>query len=79
MNWTKENIPDLSGKSVIVTGSNVGVGYETALALYEKGANVTMASRNLKNAEEAIGRMQNTRRRFIFPSYTRRSQSLRGN
>jgi NAD(P)-dependent dehydrogenase (short-subunit alcohol dehydrogenase family) len=55
--WTKENIPDLSGKTVIVTGSNVGVGFETALALYEKGADVIIASRNLKNVEEAIGRM----------------------
>jgi NAD(P)-dependent dehydrogenase (short-subunit alcohol dehydrogenase family) len=56
--WTKENMPDQSGKTVIVTGSNVGVGFETALAFYEKGAHVLVASRSLKNAEQAIDRMQ---------------------
>lgn len=35
--WTKENIGDQAGKTVIVTGANTGIGYETALALYEAG------------------------------------------
>lgn len=52
--WTKKNIPDQTGKTVIVTGSNTGIGLETALALYEAGAHVILACRNLKNAEEAI-------------------------
>ncbi len=56
--WTTANMPDLSGKTVIVTGSNVGVGYETALAFYEKGAHVLVASRSLKNAEQAIDKMK---------------------
>jgi NAD(P)-dependent dehydrogenase (short-subunit alcohol dehydrogenase family) len=56
--WTKENMPDQTGKTVIVTGSNVGVGFETALAFYEKGAHVLVASRSLKNAEGAIWKMQ---------------------
>jgi NAD(P)-dependent dehydrogenase (short-subunit alcohol dehydrogenase family) len=56
--WTKENIPDLSGKTIIVTGSNTGVGFETALALYEKGAEVTLACRNLKSAEDAVNRIR---------------------
>jgi NAD(P)-dependent dehydrogenase (short-subunit alcohol dehydrogenase family) len=56
--WTKANMPDQTGKTVIVTGSNVGVGFETALAFYEKGAHVLVASRSLKNAEQAIERMQ---------------------
>jgi NAD(P)-dependent dehydrogenase (short-subunit alcohol dehydrogenase family) len=51
-------MPDQTGKTVIVTGSNVGVGFETALAFYEKGAHVLVASRSLKNAEQAIERMQ---------------------
>jgi len=29
---------NLSGKTAIVTGSNTGLGYETALDLYQKGA-----------------------------------------
>ena len=56
--WIKENMPDQTGKTVIVTGSNVGVGFETALAFYEKGAHVLVASRSVKNVELAIDRMQ---------------------
>lgn len=56
--WTKNNIPDQSGKTIIVTGANAGVGFETALALYEKGAHVILAGRNLIKVEEAIGRIK---------------------
>jgi NAD(P)-dependent dehydrogenase (short-subunit alcohol dehydrogenase family) len=56
--WTKKNIPDQTGKTVIVTGANAGVGFETTLALYEAGANVVLACRSLKKAEEAIIKIQ---------------------
>jgi NAD(P)-dependent dehydrogenase (short-subunit alcohol dehydrogenase family) len=56
--WTKKNIPDQTGKTVIVTGANVGIGFETVLALYEAGANVILACRNLKNAENALNKLQ---------------------
>tara|TARA_R110002167_G_scaffold71696_8_gene202198 strand:+ start:31281 stop:32192 length:912 start_codon:yes stop_codon:yes gene_type:complete len=52
--WTKENIPDLKGKTAIVTGGNTGIGYETVKALYEKGANVILAARDKKKANEAV-------------------------
>ena len=51
--WTKENIPDQMGKIAIVTGANAGIGYETALALYEAGAHVIIAARDAAKAEEA--------------------------
>lgn len=47
-------MPDLTGKTAIVTGANAGIGFETALGLYEAGAHVVLACRNLSNAEQAV-------------------------
>ena len=52
-NWTVENVPDFNGKTVIVTGANSGIGYETALAMARKGAQVVMACRNIQKGETA--------------------------
>jgi NAD(P)-dependent dehydrogenase (short-subunit alcohol dehydrogenase family) len=52
--WTKKDMPDQAGSTAIVTGANAGIGFETALALYEAGAQVILACRNLENAEEAL-------------------------
>lgn len=56
--WPKKNIPDQTGKAVIVTGANSGIGFETALALYEAGAHVILACRNQQNAEDTLGKLQ---------------------
>ncbi|CAN0293621.1 unnamed protein product, partial [Laminaria digitata] len=45
---------DMSGKVVIVTGSNGGVGYETAKSLVNMGAHVIMACRSEEKAREAM-------------------------
>jgi NAD(P)-dependent dehydrogenase (short-subunit alcohol dehydrogenase family) len=59
--WTKENMPNQNDRTVIVTGANTGVGYETALAFYEKGSHVVLACRSLEKANEAISKMKTTR------------------
>ncbi|KFC23251.1 oxidoreductase [Epilithonimonas lactis] len=58
--WTIENIPNQSDKTAIVTGANAGIGYQTALALYEKGADVIIAARDedkMKMAVEKISKI----------------------
>ena len=51
--WTMNNVGSLSSKTIIVTGANAGLGYQTALALAKKDATVIMACRNVNKAEAA--------------------------
>ncbi|RDB24292.1 hypothetical protein Hypma_008796 [Hypsizygus marmoreus] len=53
-----EDIPDLTGKVVIVTGGNSGIGYETIKVLLTKNAKVYMASRSKERAEAAISKLK---------------------
>ena len=56
--WTTENIPDLTGKVIIITGANSGIGYEAAKEFARKGAQITLASRNLDKAQSALNQIQ---------------------
>lgn len=51
--WTVDAIPPLHGKCALITGANGGLGYESALALAKRGAQLIMAVRNMKKGEEA--------------------------
>jgi len=53
MKWTLEDLPDLSGKNIMVTGGNSGLGYESVKAFASKGAGVFLASRSLDKGEQA--------------------------
>ena len=53
MNWTTGNIPNLTGKTAIVTGANSGIGLETARIMAEKDATVILACRNIDKASAA--------------------------
>ncbi len=56
--WAIKNIPDLSGKVIIVTGGNSGLGFESVKAFADNGAEVVMASRNIEKGEEAKARIK---------------------
>lgn len=51
--WTQKDIPDLTGKVIVVTGANSGLGYESSLILAGKGATVVLAVRNPTRGEKA--------------------------
>ena len=51
--WGTPSIPDLSGKTILVTGANSGLGYETALAIAGKGARVILACRDQEKGRSA--------------------------
>lgn len=51
--WTDADVPDQSGRVALVTGSNTGLGYETAKVLAQRGADVVMAVRNTDKGEAA--------------------------
>ena len=55
--WTAADIPDQTGRVVIVTGANSGVGYETTRALARKGAHVVMAARSAERNAAARDRI----------------------
>lgn len=51
-NWTSADLPDLSGKSVVVTGASSGIGVPTATELAHAGARVVLAVRNVAKGED---------------------------
>ena len=43
----------MDGKTVIITGCNTGIGFETAKDMAQRGARVIMACRNMDAAQKA--------------------------
>jgi len=52
--WTAADVPDQTGKTVIVTGGNGGIGRETARVLLSKGARVYIATRSEEKSQKVI-------------------------
>jgi NAD(P)-dependent dehydrogenase (short-subunit alcohol dehydrogenase family) len=52
MTWSTADVPDLSGRRVLVTGATSGLGYETALELLRHGADVLVAARTPAKAAQ---------------------------
>jgi len=55
--WTTSDIPDQRGRVAVVTGANTGLGYHTAAALAQAGAQVILAVRDLEKGNLALARI----------------------
>ncbi|KDF00478.1 short-chain dehydrogenase [Mycolicibacterium aromaticivorans JS19b1 = JCM 16368] len=56
--WTEADVPDQSGRIAIVTGSNTGLGFDTARVLAQHGAQVVMAVRDTAKGEAAAAEIR---------------------
>ncbi|CAM9715090.1 unnamed protein product, partial [Discosporangium mesarthrocarpum] len=59
MKWSATtDMPDLTGKVYLVTGSNQGIGYGLTKQLIRKGGHVVMACRSQAKADAAIDKIK---------------------
>lgn len=56
--FTEADVPNLSGKVIIVTGGNTGIGKETVRVVLEHDAKVYMACRSAEKAEATISELK---------------------
>jgi NAD(P)-dependent dehydrogenase (short-subunit alcohol dehydrogenase family) len=56
--WSAADIPDLTGRTAIVTGANSGIGYRAAVELARHGADLTLAARDPGRGADALRRLQ---------------------
>ena len=58
--WTAADLPDLSGRTAVVTGANSGIGREAARELARAGAHVVLAVRDTAKGDAAAAGMPGT-------------------
>jgi len=57
-NWDTEDIPNLEGKTALITGSNSGLGYCTAKSLAEKNCHVILSCRTKEKSIATKNKLQ---------------------
>ena len=58
MSFSIAKTPSLKGKTALVTGGNIGLGFETVKALASKGAHVLLAARNEEKGKAAVAEVK---------------------
>jgi len=58
--WSVEQLPDLTGKTYLITGGNAGLGFQAAKYLGANGANLVLACRSLDKATHASSMLRKT-------------------
>lgn len=51
--WTADKLPDLQGKTYLISGGNSGIGFEAAKMLGNAGGDILIAARNVEKGERA--------------------------
>lgn len=55
--WSAQSIPSQDGRRVLITGANSGIGFETALELARRGAEIILPARSMEKASSASERI----------------------
>lgn len=58
MRWTTNDLPDLTGSTVLVTGATSGLGEATTIALASRGARVLLATRDATRTADLVDRIR---------------------
>lgn len=58
MPWTANDIPPQDGRRVLITGGNSGLGFQAALELARRGAEIVLPARSEAKAADAIQRIR---------------------
>lgn len=58
MTWSEQDVPDQTGRTIVITGASAGLGLENTRALAAAGAHVVMATRDTAKTEAAAARVR---------------------